>query len=160
MKSILAFLFATSIIGCGLCRNAMQGMIDEELAKSGEKTYFTDAQVIGPYTPAVKVGNFLYVSGQIALKPGTSELAPDDIESQTRQVFENLKSVLNRAGYDLSDVIQCTVYLKDIDDFSRMNQIYGSYFSQGRYPTRTTVEVSNLPRMARIEIAATACKAH
>jgi 2-iminobutanoate/2-iminopropanoate deaminase len=136
-----AFLFGVVLIGC-----------------SSTRTYYSDAQVIGPYTPAVKVGDVLYVSGQIAFKPGTTELAGDDIELQTRQALDNLKSILTNAGYDMSDVIQCTVYLKDMNDFTKMNQIYGTYFVQGRYPTRTTVEVASLPRKARIEITAVACK--
>lgn len=125
---------------------------------STTRTYFTDAQTIGPYTPAVRAGDFLYVSGQVAFKPGTTELAADDIEIQTRQVLDNIRSIVSNAGYDMADVVQCTVYLKDINDFTKMNQIYGAYFVQGRYPTRTTVEVSNLPRKARIEITAVACK--
>ena len=136
-----AFLLGVVLVGCGTTR-----------------TYYSDAQVIGPYTPAIKVGDFLYVSGQVAFKPGTTELAADDIEVQTRQVLDNIKSILANAGYDMSDVVQSTVYLKDINDFAKMNQIYGTYFLQGRYPTRTTVEVSNLPRKARIEITAVACK--
>jgi 2-iminobutanoate/2-iminopropanoate deaminase len=122
------------------------------------RTYYSDAKTIGPYTPAVKVGNCLYVSGQIAMKPGTTELAGDDIETQARQVLENVKSNLAKAGYEMTDVVQCTVYLKDMNDFAKMNQIYSSFFVQGRYPTRTTVEVSNLPAKARIEITAVACK--
>jgi 2-iminobutanoate/2-iminopropanoate deaminase len=125
---------------------------------STTRTYYSDAQVIGPYTPAVKVGDFLYVSGQVAFRPGTTELAGDDIEVQTHQVLDNIKSILANAGYDMADVVQCTVYLKDINDFTKMNQIYGTSFVQGRYPTRTTVEVSNLPRKAKIEITAVACK--
>jgi 2-iminobutanoate/2-iminopropanoate deaminase len=122
------------------------------------RTYYTDAKTIGPYTPAVKVGAFLYVSGQIAMKPGTTELAGDDIETQARQVLENVKSNLSKAGYEMADVVQCTVYLKDMNDFAKMNQIYSGFFVQGCYPTRTTVEVSNLPAKARIEITAVACK--
>jgi 2-iminobutanoate/2-iminopropanoate deaminase len=136
-----AFLIGLTLAGCSTTR-----------------TYYSDAQVIGPYTPAIKIGDFLYVSGQVAFKPGTTELAGDDIEVQTHQVLDNIKSILANAGYDLSDVVQCTVYLKDINDFTKMNQIYGTYFVQGRYPTRTTVEVSNLPRKAKIEITAVACK--
>jgi len=138
---VCALLLSLVLFGCGTTR-----------------TYFSDAQVIGPYTPAVKAGDVLYVSGQVAFKPGTTELAGDDIELQARQVLDNIKSILANAGYDMSDVIQCTVYLKDINDFTKMNQIYGTYFVQGRYPTRTTVEVANLPRKARIEITAVACK--
>jgi 2-iminobutanoate/2-iminopropanoate deaminase len=122
------------------------------------RTFITDAKTIGPYSPAVKVGNFLYVSGQIAMKPGTTELAGDDTETQARQALENIKSILTKAGYEMTDVVQCTVYLKDMNDFAKMNQIYSSFFVQGRFPTRTTVEVSNLPAKAKIEITAVACK--
>ncbi len=106
----------------------------------------------------MRVGDVLYVSGQVGFKPGTTELAGDDIEVQTRQVLENIKSILANAGYEMSDVVQSTVYLKDMNDFTKMNQIYGTCFVQGRYPTRTTVEVSNLPRKAKIEITAVASK--
>lgn len=125
---------------------------------SMSRTFITDAKTIGPYSPAVKVGSFLYLSGQIAMKPGTTELAGDDIETQARQALENIKSILTKAGYEMTDVVQCTVYLKDMNDFGKMNQIYGGFFEQGRFPTRTTVEVSNLPAKAKIEITAVACK--
>jgi 2-iminobutanoate/2-iminopropanoate deaminase len=122
------------------------------------RSFISSDQVIGPYSPAVKIGNLLYVSGQIAMKPGTTELEVDDIEVQTHQALKNVREVLTKAGYGMEDVVQCTVYLKDINDFAKMNQVYGSYFVQGRYPTRTTVEVSNLPRKARIEITVVASK--
>jgi 2-iminobutanoate/2-iminopropanoate deaminase len=125
---------------------------------SASRTFITDAKTIGPYSPAVKVGNFLYVSGQIAMKPGTTELAGDDIETQARQALENLKSILTKAGYEMTDVVQCTVYLKDMNNFANMNKIYASFFEQGRFPTRTAVEVSNLPAKAIFEITAVACK--
>jgi 2-iminobutanoate/2-iminopropanoate deaminase len=125
---------------------------------SATRTYYSDAKVIGPYTPAIRVGDVLYLSGQVGFKPGTTELAADDIEAQTHQVLDNIKSILANAGYDLSDVVQCTVYLKDINDYAKMNQIYGTYFVQGHYPTRTAMEVANLPRKARIEITAVASK--
>ncbi len=109
MKSLIPTIFAAVFLaGCATSRS-----------------FVTDAQVIGPYSPAVKVGNTLYVSGQIAMKPGTTELAADDIEIQTRQVLDNLKGILAKAGYEMTDVVQCTVYLKDINDFAKMNQIYG-----------------------------------
>jgi 2-iminobutanoate/2-iminopropanoate deaminase len=139
--AIFSLIAAIAIVGC-----------------SASRTYMTDAQVIGPYTPAVRVGDLLYVSGQIGLKPGTSEFVGDDIESQTRQALENLRAILTKAGYEVTDVVQCTVYLKNMGDYSRMNQVYGSFFQQGRYPTRTAVEVANLPRNAKIEITAVACK--
>ena len=125
---------------------------------SSGRTFITDAKTIGPYSPAVKVGNFLYVSGQIGMKPGTTELAGDDVETQARQALENLKSILGKAGYEMTDVVQCTVYLKDMNNFAKMNKIYSSFFEQGRFPTRTAVEVSNLPARAVFEITAVACK--
>ena len=140
--SAFLLLLAAVLAGCGVTR-----------------TYYTDAQVIGPYTPAIQVGHFLYVSGQVGFKPGSTELAGDDIETQVHQVLDNIKSILANAGYEMSDAVQCTVYLKDINDFTKMNQIYATYFVQGHYPTRTTVEVSNLPRKAKVEIAVVACKA-
>lgn len=142
MKTFLPFLILAGLLaGC-----------------APSHTFITDAKTIGPYSPAVKVGNFLYLSGQIAMKPGTTELAGDDVETQARQALENIKSILSKAGYEMTDVVQCTVYLKDMNDFAKMNQIYSSFFVQGRFPTRTTVEVSNLPAKARIEITAVACK--
>jgi 2-iminobutanoate/2-iminopropanoate deaminase len=123
---------------------------------TASRQHFTDEKVIGPYTPVVKVGNLIYVSGQIAMKPGTTEFAGDDIEAQVRQVMENIKSQLARAGATMNDVVQCTVYLRDMKDYAKMNQIYGSYFAAGRAPTRTAVEVSNLPRNAKVEITAVA----
>jgi 2-iminobutanoate/2-iminopropanoate deaminase len=142
MKSMVSlFLLTFLLAGCGASRH-----------------YYTDEKVIGPYTPAVKIGDFLYVSGQIAMKPGTTELAGDDVEVQVRQVMENIKAVLARAGATMDDVVQCTVYLKNMNNFAKMNQIYGSYFTQGRAPTRTTVEVSNLPRNAEVEITTVAHK--
>ena len=142
MKSTLSLFLITFVLaGC-----------------TASRQYFTDDKVIGPYTPAVKVGHMVYASGQIAMKPGTTELAGDDIEVQVRQVMENIKTVLARAGATMDDVVQCTVYLRDMKDFAKMNQIYGSYFVTGRAPTRTAVEVSNLPRNAKVEITAVAFK--
>ncbi len=141
MKRVLILLLSVLAAGC-----------------TASRTYFSDENVIGPYTPAIKVGDMLWVSGQIAMKPGSTELAGNDIEVQVRQVLDNVKSRLQKAGYEMSDVVQCTVYLKDMNDYAKMNQIYGSYFTPGRAPTRTAVEVSNLPRNAKIEITAVAHK--
>ena len=120
--------------------------------------HWTTSNVIGPYSSAVQVGGFLFVAGQIGIDPASQALAGDSIEPQTRQALNNLMSVLRSAGYDSSHVIQCNVFLKNIGDFAAMNSVYGTYFVKGRYPARTTVEVSNLPRNARVEIAATAYK--
>lgn len=125
---------------------------------TAERTYVTDRKAIGPYTPAVRVGHMLFISGQIAIKPGTTELAGDDFETQARQVMENLASLLQKANFNNADVVQCTVYLKNMVDYTKMNQIYSDYFLPGRAPARTAVEVSNLPRNAKIEISAVAYK--
>ncbi|MDI6767264.1 MAG: Rid family detoxifying hydrolase [Bacteroidota bacterium] len=123
-----------------------------------QRTVITDVNVIGPYSLAQKVGNFLFVSGQIALDLQTGELVSKDIETETRQVLDNLMNVLRKAGYDSSDVISATVYLTDMNNFAKMNNIYGGYFEEGNYPTRATVQVAALPRGANIEISAIAYK--
>ncbi len=142
------------------CRSEqdLRTMMQQEIAKAGTKTFYPSQEVIGPYSPAVKAGPMLFVSGQTGIDPATGRLAGDNIEDQTRQTLVNLMGVLSRAGYDSSDIVQCTVFLKDMKDFQRMNLIYGGYFADSAYPARSTVEVSNLPLNARIEIAAIAVK--
>jgi len=114
---------------------------------------FTDKapKPIGPYSQAVKVGGWLYISGQIPLDPSTGEVVEGGVESQTRRVLENIKAILEAAGYTINDVVKVTVYLVDLNDFQAFNKVYSEYFSN-HYPARTTVQVSALPRNARIEI--------
>jgi 2-iminobutanoate/2-iminopropanoate deaminase len=109
---------------------------------------------IGPYTQAIETDNFVYTSGQVALDPATGELVSGGIQEQTAQVLENLKAVLNEAGCQLYNVVKTTVFLKDMDDFAAMNEVYAHYFSSeaGVPPARSTVEVSRLPKDALIEI--------
>lgn len=158
MNKIIALSITLILIGCGKSDDDLRNMIRDEIAKTTTRSYSTDAQVIGPYSPAIKAGDFLFISGQIGLKPETGELVGDDIESQTRQALDNMMSLLKKADYDSTEVVQCTVYLKDMNDFPKMNLIYGGYFVEGKYPTRATVEVANLPRKAKVEIAAVAYK--
>lgn len=106
---------------------------------------------IGPYSQAVRVGNLLFLSGQIPLIPGTMELVGADIEQQTRQVLDNLKAVVLAAGTTLASVTKTTLYLTDMADFAVVNRIYGEYFT-APYPARATVAVSQLPRGSRVEI--------
>lgn len=113
-------------------------------------------EAIGPYSQAIEVNGFVFCSGQIGLNPATGELV-GGIEIQTRQVIENLRGVLSAAGSDLSFVVKTTIYLKNIADFSTVNSIYGEYFSTHK-PARATVEASNLPKGALIEIDAVAVK--
>ncbi|RME79185.1 MAG: RidA family protein [Planctomycetota bacterium] len=115
-------------------------------------------QAIGPYSQAVQAGPFLFLSGQIGLtKKG--ELASNDIEGQTRQILENLKAVLEAGGASFSHVVKTTIYLKNMDDFEVVNQIYGSYFTENP-PARATVEVSRLPKDVLVEMDMIACVDH
>lgn len=111
---------------------------------------------IGPYNQGIKVsGGLVFTAGQIGLVPATGEMIGPDIESQTRQVLENLKAILESAGTGMAQVTKTTVYLKDLGDFAAMNAVYATYFKDSA-PARTTVEVSRLPREARVEIDAIA----
>lgn len=105
----------------------------------------------GPYSPALRAGGFVFVSGQIPANPDSGELVTGDIKAQCKQVLENLKLVLEAAGLGLQDVVKTTVFLKDMNNFAAMNEMYGSYFPTNP-PARTTVEVARLPRDVGIEI--------
>lgn len=107
---------------------------------------------IGPYNQAVKSGNFLFVSGQVALKPGTNDLANADIIEETHQVLQNLKVILAEAGMDFSNIVKTTIFLSDMELFSRVNEIYAKYF-EGDFPARETVAVKGLPKNANVEIS-------
>jgi len=108
---------------------------------------------IGPYSQAVQAGGFLFVSGQIPLIPGSGEVLKGDIASQTKQVMENLKAIITAAGFSLKDVVKCTIYIKSMNDFAKINEVYGSYFD-AEPPARATVEVSELPKNVDVEIDA------
>lgn len=108
---------------------------------------------IGPYSQAVECGGWILCSGQIPLDPKTGELVEGDITVQTRQVLENLTAVLAAAGGSLADVARCTVYLKDMNDFPAVNEVYASFFGDPA-PARSTVEVARLPKDALVEIDA------
>ena len=110
---------------------------------------------IGPYSQAVKTGNLLFVSGQIPLNPQTGTLVTDGIEAETHQVMKNLQAILTAAGTTLDAVVKTTIFLKSMDDFANVNTVYASYFT-GNYPARETVEVSRLPKDARVEISVVA----
>jgi 2-iminobutanoate/2-iminopropanoate deaminase len=112
---------------------------------------------IGPYNQAVLTGNLLFISGQVALKPGTGELAIADIIEETHQVMQNLKAVLTEAEMDFSNVVKTTIFLSDMDLFGQVNEIYGKYFS-GDFPARETVAVKGLPKNVNVEISMVAAK--
>jgi 2-iminobutanoate/2-iminopropanoate deaminase len=106
---------------------------------------------IGPYSQAVKANGFLFLSGQVALDPKTSAMLSGDIREQTARVLENVKGILEAAGSNLHHVVKTTVFLKDINEFPAMNEVYGRYFTTAP-PARSTVEIARLPKDALVEI--------
>lgn len=108
-------------------------------------------KAIGPYEQAIKIGEFVYASGQIPLDPKTGDIVEGDIKIQTRRALENLKAVLEAAGSSLDRVVKTTVFLKNITDFAAMNEVYAEYLGSAK-PARSTVAVANLPRGALVEI--------
>ncbi|MCM1579059.1 MAG: RidA family protein [Ruminococcus sp.] len=122
-----------------------------------EKIYTKNApDAIGPYSQAVKCGNFVFTSGQIAIDPATGNVEAADTPGQTRRICENLKAVLAEAGCSLDDVVKTTCFLADINDFAAFNEVYGEYFTNK--PARSCVEVSRLPKDVRAEIEVIAVK--
>lgn len=108
---------------------------------------------IGPYSQAVLAEGKLYLSGQIALDAKTGNLVSGDIAVETRKVMDNLGAVLKEAGMSHANLVKCTIYLRDMDDFAKVNEVYGSYFEAGKAPARETVEVSRLPKNVNVEIS-------
>jgi 2-iminobutanoate/2-iminopropanoate deaminase len=106
---------------------------------------------IGPYSQAIKSNGFVFVSGQIALDPKTGEFAAADVRVQTEKVFENLKGILEASGSSLNHVVKATVYLKEMNDFAAMNEVYAKFFPAAA-PARTTIQVARLPKDALVEI--------
>jgi 2-iminobutanoate/2-iminopropanoate deaminase len=106
---------------------------------------------IGPYSQAIRTNGFLYVSGQVALDPKTGEMTGTDIKQQTERTLENVKGILEAAGSNLHHVVKTTVFLKDMNDFAAMNEVYAKYFTSA-LPARTTVQVARLPKDALVEI--------
>jgi 2-iminobutanoate/2-iminopropanoate deaminase len=115
----------------------------------------TAAPAIGPYSPAVRTGNLLFLSGQIPLDPSTGQLVEGDIGAQTTRVLQNLGELLKAGGTDFSNVVRTTIFLADLGDFAVVNEIYATYFTPP-FPARATVQVARLPRDVRVEIDAIA----
>lgn len=113
---------------------------------------------IGPYNQAILSGNTLYLSGQIALNIETGLLVLDDVKSETKQVMENLKAVLNAAGMTFENVVKTTIFISDMNNFTLINEVYGSYFHDATAPARETVQVARLPKDVNVEISMIAVK--
>ncbi len=109
------------------------------------------ARAIGPYSPALKAGNLLFLSGSIPLDPVSGQIVAGDITAQTRRVMDNIRALLEAGGADFSNVVRTTVFMVDLGEFAAMNEVYAGYFS-APYPARSTVQVVKLPKDVRVEI--------
>ena len=107
---------------------------------------------VGPYNQAVMIKNTLYISGQVALNPSNNELIQGSIDEESHQIMKNIESILKEAGLDFKNVVRSKIYLTDMSNFSKVNEVYGSYFEKGHEPARTTIEVSGLPLGVNVEI--------
>ena len=125
-----------------------------------KKIIFTDKAPapIGPYNQAVLIGNTLYTSGQISLNPVTMELVLDDIETETKQVMENMRAVLEAAEMSFENAVKTTIFIMNMGDFTRINSVYATYFDEATAPARETVQVVGLPKGVNIEISMIAVK--
>ena len=113
---------------------------------------------IGPYNQAILSGTTLYTSGQIALNPETGELVMDSIEAETKQVMENLKAILEEVDMTFENIVKTSIFISDMGNFGRINEVYGSYFNAATAPARETVEVANLPKYVNVEISVIAIR--
>jgi 2-iminobutanoate/2-iminopropanoate deaminase len=113
---------------------------------------------VGPYNHSVLVGDTLYISGQIALDPKTGALLTENIETETRQVMKNLGEILKTAEMSFEDIVKCSVFVSDMNMYSRINAVYAEYFDEKTAPARELVEVANLPKFVNVEISAIAVK--
>ena len=105
---------------------------------------------VGPYNQAIIHNDTLYASGQIAIDPATGALVTDNIEAETRQVMENIRAILEEAGLSFTDVVKCSIFVSDINNYSRINEVYASYFDDATAPARELVEVANLPKLVNV----------
>lgn len=118
----------------------------------------TAPEPIGPYSQAVRAGNMLFVSGQVAINPANNEVIAGTVVDEARQVMKNINALLTEADYSFADIVKTTIFLRDMNDFAAVNEVYGSYFDSN-FPARETVAVSGLPKNVNVEISVTAYKA-
>jgi 2-iminobutanoate/2-iminopropanoate deaminase len=163
MRKFILFV-ASFLVGFSACQHKQQTHTENSFPHSSDSIMSkkiiltTDAPApIGPYSQAVLAGNTLYVSGQIALNPNTGDLVNANIEQETAQVMNNLKAIVETAGFKMSDIVKCTIFLSDMNSFQAVNTVYGTYFTENP-PARETVEVAKLPKSVNVEISAIAVK--
>jgi 2-iminobutanoate/2-iminopropanoate deaminase len=148
-KSIYFILLISIACSCNCPRQA---------ADAGKAVFTADApKPIGPYSQAIPADDFLFISGQIGIDPATGNIESDDISLQAARVMDNLQAILKAAGMDFSNVVKTTIYITDMNNFAKVNEIYGKYFKENP-PARETVQVARLPKNAAIEISMTAFK--
>jgi 2-iminobutanoate/2-iminopropanoate deaminase len=145
MRKVLTLLFAGAL-ATSMMAFAQEKKLPREVVATKDAP-----QPIGPYSQAIKAGEFVFASGQIALDPATGRLIEGDIKAQTERVLKNLSAVLTAAGSSMDRVVRTTVFLKNISDFPAMNEVYGKFFT-GAPPSRSTVQAAGLPRDALLEI--------
>lgn len=114
---------------------------------------------IGPYNQAIEFNDTLYISGQIALDAATGEWINSTISAETEKVMQNLGAVLEAAGYRFEDIVKCSIFIKNMDEFQAINNVYATYFNENLAPARETVQIARLPKDVNVEISAIACKA-
>lgn len=156
MKSSAFYVFAIIAIGALLWLTFKPGMPDMD----NNEVISTDSAPapIGPYSQAVMRNNALFVSGQIAIDPSTNTLDTANITVETKRVMENISAILRKAKMQMTDIVKTTIYLTDLENFTAVNEVYGSYFGAGPYPARETVQVAALPKGVHIEISVTAVR--
>ena len=141
MKHVLITIAVVLLVGCAHGTGPRKAITSDDAPAA-----------LGPYSPGVQVGEFLFLSGQIGLNPKTGKLVEDGIKEQTKQALNNLGAVLKEAGMDYDNVVRATVYLSDMNNFQSMNSVYSGYFNSPHPPSRSTVEVRLLPKGALVEI--------
>ncbi|HZA50437.1 MAG TPA: RidA family protein [Myxococcaceae bacterium] len=154
MRQIHVVTIAVLFIGCVTGEVAVPNTAGEKKIISSTSA----PKAIGPYSQAVMVGNTVYLAGQIPIDPQTNQVVQGTIEEQTRLVMENLRAVLTAAGMDFKNVVLAQCFLKDLADFPKFNEVYGTYFTDGKPPARATVQVARLPRDVAVEVALIAVK--
>lgn len=160
MRTLCAMLIASLVLlaRCAPSDDEVRRMVRDEFRKHADRTIIAPTKAFGPYSPAVRVGNLLFVSGQVGLDQTTGMLVDSSFEAETHQALSNVMTILQAGGYDASHVVSVSVFLKNMNDFEKLNRVYAQFFPEGTFPARTTVAVSELPRNANVEIAAIAVK--
>ena len=151
--------FIVLLLSCQSQSSPADATADENVSASTKKAIKTNnaPNPVGPYSQAIMMGNTLYLAGQIAINPENGEMITDNIESEARQVMDNLQAVLQEAGMGMEDVVKTTIYMTDLNNFGKVNEIYGSYFGD-MPPARVTIGVASLPKGANLEITMEAVK--